>query len=752
MIQSILKPARTQSAPRRLLFEVLESRDLLSLAPQSIPADVNHDGTVNIFDINAVSANWGGPGPAGDANGDGKVNVFDVNAISANWSPTLSPEIEPHITLRLDASDERNTTRTGAAQFNAASSQFLSTPDAPALDFASQMTVSFWVNQTAHKLDQNLISKWTYPTDGSWTISTGLHTGQEDELAVWFATPSGGFASVGITTSANLIVGRWYQVGVVYDGNQVGNANRLKIYIDGVQQALVFEAGSVPAVLPNSAAPLNVGKWGGTLDRYADAGMASLALWSTALSASSIQSLFNQGNGKEYGDLNVAEKSGLVAWWGLEESTGAARLNAHGAGLSLTDTTNVAQRQVLSAWHDIGAGLNLVQTYDRRPDYVENAINGRGAVRFDGINDILRTAVGEFPNDTSGSVTFVVRFPEGIDTVGSPTFFSSADESNQSRYFFFSAYPAGNADPETPRTFRIRWRLDGMNNDFRGNTEIELGSTYVVQVWNTAPAEPYHMRVNGVDQVLTGNINVWTGLWYGDIPGRDNVTTGAFQRAGGDIEGLANVLLGEVVVVNNSDSEAENRQVEQYLAEKWGVVLPAGGAATVVESSLTETAANHVESGDAPLVEVGTGQSLPAPAVQVSFSTGADSRTIKERMAAAGHIQETDDILASSTSLSAEPRRTSGSLLAAAASVQPRSASQSRPTIDRALVDRILTDGVLADEVLADRDEPWTSLRHGGWKFARWTESLSRPTTTSGLSTMLHAFSENERLHGGDAI
>ena len=44
---------------------------------------MNLDGTVNIFDINLVSAHWGEAGPAGDANGDGVVNIFDINLISA---------------------------------------------------------------------------------------------------------------------------------------------------------------------------------------------------------------------------------------------------------------------------------------------------------------------------------------------------------------------------------------------------------------------------------------------------------------------------------------------------------------------------------------------------------------------------------------------------------------------------------------------------------------------------------------------
>jgi len=58
------------------------------------PGDVNSDGIVNIFDINFVSSNWNGPGPAGDANGDHIVNIFDINLISSNWNATGSGQLQ----------------------------------------------------------------------------------------------------------------------------------------------------------------------------------------------------------------------------------------------------------------------------------------------------------------------------------------------------------------------------------------------------------------------------------------------------------------------------------------------------------------------------------------------------------------------------------------------------------------------------------------------------------------------------------
>jgi Dockerin type I domain/PEP-CTERM motif len=51
-----------------------------------ILGDVNHDGTVDLLDLNAVKNHFGEDGSAGgDANGDGVVNLEDLNAVKNNF-------------------------------------------------------------------------------------------------------------------------------------------------------------------------------------------------------------------------------------------------------------------------------------------------------------------------------------------------------------------------------------------------------------------------------------------------------------------------------------------------------------------------------------------------------------------------------------------------------------------------------------------------------------------------------------------
>ncbi len=70
------------------LRHAFTANGLLLTARPAIDGDINTDGTVNIFDVNDVSAHWSQNGPAGDANGDGIVDIFDINLISSNWGAT----------------------------------------------------------------------------------------------------------------------------------------------------------------------------------------------------------------------------------------------------------------------------------------------------------------------------------------------------------------------------------------------------------------------------------------------------------------------------------------------------------------------------------------------------------------------------------------------------------------------------------------------------------------------------------------
>ncbi len=58
-------------------------------------ADINNDGTVDVFDLSILAANYGQSGKTfsqGDLTGDGSVNVLDLSVLASNWgSSVVSP-------------------------------------------------------------------------------------------------------------------------------------------------------------------------------------------------------------------------------------------------------------------------------------------------------------------------------------------------------------------------------------------------------------------------------------------------------------------------------------------------------------------------------------------------------------------------------------------------------------------------------------------------------------------------------------
>ena len=91
-------PAGLLSLDRKLRY-LVEGENKRIVLGLSHDGDVDFDGIVNIFDINAVSSSWhptpGGANDRADANGDDAVDIFDINMISANWANNVNAPVVP---------------------------------------------------------------------------------------------------------------------------------------------------------------------------------------------------------------------------------------------------------------------------------------------------------------------------------------------------------------------------------------------------------------------------------------------------------------------------------------------------------------------------------------------------------------------------------------------------------------------------------------------------------------------------------
>jgi len=112
---------------------------------------------------------------------------------------------------------------------------YINCGDLACLNAVQQFTICFWMNQDVIDSSDYLFQK------GSFYINTWA-TGNM-QFAVPGLTSGRGHFDYSLVVSAS----NWHHCSFVFDGSQVGNANRLVIYVDAVPMTLGW-TGTVPAV------------------------------------------------------------------------------------------------------------------------------------------------------------------------------------------------------------------------------------------------------------------------------------------------------------------------------------------------------------------------------------------------------------------------------------------------------------------------------------------------------------------------
>lgn len=142
-------------------------------------------------------------------------------------------------------------------------SDYINIGDISQITNASTLSYEAWVKPTALQNWRAVIAKQSASTYTTYTVMqlTGVEgDGGANDVIVCV---SNGAQSCGHTASQNLISTyvnhHWL---MVFDGNQTGNSNRLKFYLDGVQKSLTFIGSAVPATTASLNVPVYIGNAG----------------------------------------------------------------------------------------------------------------------------------------------------------------------------------------------------------------------------------------------------------------------------------------------------------------------------------------------------------------------------------------------------------------------------------------------------------------------------------------------------------
>jgi len=187
-------------------------------------------------------------------------------------------------------------------------------------------TAAFWTYTTETNANDQFVSKENV-SDRGFAIKHAASFW--DRLRVHIATSASDQGTYGAWNGilANLV---WQHFVVVFDGSLSGNANRLKVFLNGVLLTADAYVGTIPATLYPSVAPIRFGAGAGGIGAL-DGKLHNAAVFNAALSAAQVAAVYNYRSN----DLRDLSFSGsLICYPGLIDPETAFPTITDYAGLS----------------------------------------------------------------------------------------------------------------------------------------------------------------------------------------------------------------------------------------------------------------------------------------------------------------------------------------------------------------------------------------------------------------------------------
>lgn len=243
-----------------------------------------------------------------------------------------------------------------------ATDDFVMVPDSASLSPATEITVSGWVNQTGLAANKSIVAKWDYTggnsTNETWAFQTAS---TNTALRVFLASNGTDDGNNYADTAAGTFSTGWHHVAFVFDGSRSATVDRLKVYIDGINQPLTYY-GNIDFDLENTASDIRIGDFQG-LNRWWNGGIDQIEIDSTPRSADWIATQYRSGNNA----LNTfgSEEANTTAAWRYHDNA----TPAHGATVSSTvltgSTTNQSyQEQAISPANPNGIAAGSYGEWD----------------------------------------------------------------------------------------------------------------------------------------------------------------------------------------------------------------------------------------------------------------------------------------------------------------------------------------------------------------------------------------------------
>ena len=253
---------------------------------------------------------------------------------------------------------------------------------------SSPFTVSFWIYvETFGSVYGSCALSQYYTVCGP----VASYLGYSNTFMASIQTAAGGNAE-GVVKESNFAKNRWYYYCSVYDGSAIGNTDRLKIFIDGVQKSLIYDA-TVPSSPYTVSSTLALG-YPPPAYPYFNGRISNLQIYNKALTQQEISQNYNATKGRFVNSLPPV-RDGLV----LELDAGQ-RASYSGTG---------------NTWYDL-SGNSLNGTLFNAPAF--SGIGASSSILFNASNQVATLGLNS-KLDISESITIAAFiYPTAYNTTG----------------------------------------------------------------------------------------------------------------------------------------------------------------------------------------------------------------------------------------------------------------------------------------------------------------------------------------------
>lgn len=236
---------------------------------------------------------------------------------------TLTPTatLTPTVTLTPTSTPPQSSNNFGVS-FQSVNSQWINAGTGASLNLTNKATWEFWMKAPSSSTYMTLLSRWgASSANQSWRFYY-LKDGNDSYIFSSLQDPSQPPNSTAPSEFYvdHFIVGGWYHIAWVYDGDGATNVDKIKLYINGQQRVLFFNYPPVIiSSLINPGEPVRIGADGGG-SYYFDSAIDEMRIWNVARTASEIQN--------NYLKELAGSETGLKAYWKFNENSGTTAFDS----------------------------------------------------------------------------------------------------------------------------------------------------------------------------------------------------------------------------------------------------------------------------------------------------------------------------------------------------------------------------------------------------------------------------------------